>query len=48
MREQGLVETAVTTFESWLKEGLSLENLQELLQSSEEGKLGLEELGLRS
>ena len=45
MREQGLVETAITTFESWLKEGLTLENLQELLQSSEEGKLGLEELG---
>ena len=45
MREQGLAATAVTTFESWLKEGLTLENLQELLQSSEEGKLGLEELG---
>ena len=45
MREQGLAATAVTTFESWLKEGLTLENLQELLQSNEEGKLGLEELG---
>ena len=45
MREQGLAAAAVTTFESWLKEGLTLENLQELLQSSEEGKLGLEELG---
>lgn len=44
MLEQGLAETAVTTFESWLKEGLTLENLQELLLSSEEGKLGLEEL----
>lgn len=44
MLEQGLAETAVTTFESWLKEGLTLENLQELLVSSEEGKLGLEEL----
>ena len=45
MREQGLAATAVTTFESWLQQGLTLENLQELLQSSEEGKLGLEELG---
>ena len=45
MREQGLATAAVTTFESWLKQGLTLENLQELLQSSEEGKLGLEELG---
>ena len=44
MRKQGLAERAVATFESWLKEGLSIQRLEELLESSEEGKLGLEEL----
>ena len=44
MRKQGLAESAVATFESWLKEGLSIQRLEELLESSEEGKLGLEEL----
>ena len=44
MRKQGLAESAVATFESWLNEGLSIERLETLLESSEEGKLGLEEL----
>ena len=44
MRKQGLAESAVATFESWLNEGLSIQRLEELLESSEEGKLGLEEL----
>ena len=44
MRKQGLAESAVATFESWLNEGLSIERLEALLESSEEGKLGLEEL----
>ncbi|HCP40802.1 MAG TPA: histidine--tRNA ligase [Cryomorphaceae bacterium] len=44
MLDQGLDETAVATFELWLKEGLSVARLQELLQSSEEGKVGLQEL----
>jgi histidyl-tRNA synthetase len=44
MRKQGLAESAVVTFESWLNEGLTIERLDELLQISEEGKLGLEEL----
>lgn len=44
MRKQGLAESAVATFESWLNEGLSIERLEALLESSEEGKLGLQEL----
>ena len=44
MRKQGLAERAVATFESWLTEGLSIQRLEDLLESSEEGKLGLEEL----
>jgi len=44
LHQQGISQEAVNTFESWLKQGLTVENLNELLQSSEEGKLGLEEL----
>src|SRR6056300_593053 len=44
MLEQGIQQDAVTTFTGWLEEGLTLEALSDLLTSSEEGKLGLEEL----
>jgi len=44
MLDQGIQQDAVTTFTGWLEEGLTLEALTDLLASSEEGKLGLEEL----
>lgn len=44
MREQGISEQAVLRFEAWLKAGLSVDALDELLAESEQGRLGLEEL----
>lgn len=44
MREQGISDAAVATFEGWLSEGLTVTALDGLLESSEQGKLGIEEL----
>lgn len=44
MLSQDISELAATTFKGWLSNGLSLDALSDLLQDSEEGKLGLEEM----
>ena len=44
MLSQDISEHAATTFKGWLSNGLSLDALSDLLQDSEEGKLGLEEM----
>ncbi len=44
MREQGISDAAVATFEGWLSEGLTVTALDGLLESSEQGRLGIEEL----
>lgn len=44
MLSQDIPELAATTFKGWLSNGLSLDALSDLLQDSEEGKLGLEEM----
>ena len=44
MTKQGIGAEAVATFGQWLEAGLTLEALAELLQDSEEGKKGLEEM----
>ncbi len=44
MTKQGLNSTAIATFGQWLEAGLTLEALSALLQDSEEGKIGLEEM----
>ena len=44
MLSQDISELAATTFTGWMSNGLSLDALSELLQDSEEGMLGLEEM----
>lgn len=44
MLSQDISELAATTFKGWMSNGLSLDALSDLLQDSEEGKLGLEEM----
>lgn len=44
MLSQKISEHATTTFQGWLSNGLTLDALSDLLQDSEEGKLGLEEM----
>ncbi len=44
MLSQDISELAATTFTGWISNGLSLDALSDLLQDSEEGKLGLEEM----
>jgi len=44
MTKQGIGAEAVATFGQWLEAGLTLEALAALLQDSEEGKKGLEEM----
>jgi histidyl-tRNA synthetase len=44
MLSQNISEHATTTFQGWLSNGLTLDALSHLLQDSEEGKLGLEEM----
>lgn len=44
MLSQDISELAATTFTGWMSNGLSLDALSDLLQDSEEGKLGLEEM----
>ena len=44
MLSQNISEHATTTFHGWLNNGLTLDALSHLLQDSEEGKLGLEEM----
>ena len=44
MLSQDISELAATTFKGWISNGLSLDALSDLLQDSEEGKLGLEEM----
>ena len=44
MLSQDISELAATTFRGWMSNGLSLDALSDLLQDSEEGKLGLEEM----
>ena len=44
MLSQDISELAATTFKGWMSNGLSLDALSDLLQDSEEGKQGLEEM----
>ena len=44
MLSQDISELAATTFKGWMSNGLSLDALSDLLQDSEEGMLGLEEM----
>ena len=44
MLSQDISELAATSFKGWMSNGLSLDALSDLLQDSEEGKLGLEEM----
>ena len=44
MLSQDISELATTTFKGWMSNGLSLDALSDLLQDSEEGKLGLAEM----